>query len=347
VSWYIAACYVNLPLSRFVLHALVLTFVTTPLVELVYPARFRSLPGASVESGIVGAPGATHGGDTGDDMKSRFAVILDKLEHLPAAMTFAQLVKGSSNGSSSTINVRGDIDEKIEKGSTDDSLPEVSAVSYSQHISIDALRIIELTERTSAVLKSQSADVLMRQDPVLSVMRTFSQLNQFSVSTSLAVIPVDEYANSVATHARKAGSQMIVVPWTVTPDISDVDARPASPLTPSNPFDQLFRKNAADAVSSVAASHVIRRIFLNSPTDVALFIDRGLPLTADGLPHLFLPFFGGPDDRLALSLVAQFCRNPGITATVIRVRKTDSAGADASKHDAQLTYGNVSYLAHA
>jgi len=39
--------------------------------------------------------------------------------------------------------------------------------------------------------------------------------------------------------------------------------------------------------------------------------------------HIFLPFFGGPDDRLALTFLLQLCENPIVTATVVRFATRD------------------------
>jgi len=43
------------------------------------------------------------------------------------------------------------------------------------------------------------------------------------------------------------------------------------------------------------------------------------PLAHQNGVHVFVPFQGGADDRLALSLAAQACLNPRVTATVVRV----------------------------
>ena len=58
--------------------------------------------------------------------------------------------------------------------------------------------------------------------------------------------------------------------------------------------------------------------------------------------HIFLPFFGGPDDRLALSLVVQLCAgDSGVTATVVRVRKTGGAEVVYATEEAKTTVHNV------
>jgi hypothetical protein len=41
--------------------------------------------------------------------------------------------------------------------------------------------------------------------------------------------------------------------------------------------------------------------------------------------HVFLPFFGGPDDRLALEFVVQVSANPRMRGTVVRITKCDVA----------------------
>jgi len=97
----------------------------------------------------------------------------------------------------------------------------------------------------------------------------------------------------------------------------------------SGPLANLFGSataEPADAPSSLLYSQFARRVFAEAPTDVALFIDRGLAPseTAGGYgQHIFFPFFGGPDDRTALAFVVQLCAHPAISATVVRVTKTD------------------------
>jgi len=99
-----------------------------------------------------------------------------------------------------------------------------------------------------------------------------------------------------------------------------------------NPFDGVFHKTTTvDQTSSVVFSEFIRNVFARSPSDVALFVDRGLNIGyVSNNQHLFLPFFGGPDDRLALNFLGQLCENPSVTATVVRlVTKNGSTPEDA------------------
>ena len=41
--------------------------------------------------------------------------------------------------------------------------------------------------------------------------------------------------------------------------------------------------------------------------------------------EIVAPFFGGPDDRLALDFAVQLCANPRISATVVRIAKCEDA----------------------
>jgi len=123
------------------------------------------------------------------------------------------------------------------------------------------------------------------------------------------------------------------VPWTSKPSPLESESHPSSSLVPSghhsNPFDTLFGKPTISSGSTPIHSEYVRKVFADSPADVALVIDRGMSAAgADSISgidgqHFFLPFFGGPDDRMALSLVLQLCRNPGVSATVLRVTKSE------------------------
>ncbi|KAI9447948.1 cation/H+ exchanger [Lactarius indigo] len=274
--------------SMFVLHAIVLTFITTPLTLLVYPARVRVHGGTGLEKALT--PGTGAATTSGEFTRSKFAVVLDGMEQLPSAMTLLQLLRRPSTGTRS-------------------SRPPIS---------IDALRLVELTERTSAVLRSQAADTLVHNDPVVSVFRTFGRLNHFSMSCctlshqSRRVSPPMWWITSART-----GSQMTIIPWLIS---SATGASSSSHTTSYSPFDSLFSNTHEkdEAAALLLRSQFVRKVFANSSSDVALFVDRGLLTDSSSsiYPHIFLPFFGGPDDRLALTFVIQLCMQDGVSATL-------------------------------
>ena len=313
----------------FVLEALVLTFITTPLVTALYPPRYRVRASAADTNFTTvpeDAPPKKSVGLDDEDYPSitRFTVVLDKIEHLPGMMALTQLILPVSS-----------IDADSTKSSVVASNP--IAASSSSHVKqkspdlfVDALRLIELSDRTSAVMKSSVSDTLLHTDPLLGIFRMFGELHDLDIATSLSIVTYDDLAYSVADHARNNSSQLILLPWlppSSSHETSETSAgSPRAGAHTSNPFDALFGSKM-DKSASAIHSHFVRGVFSQSKTDVALFIDHG-HTPGDGrktgsTQHIFLPFLGGPDDRLALDFVVQLCANPKITATVMKIAKKE------------------------
>lgn len=335
----------------FVLEALVLTFMTTPVVVKIYPPKYRKRAVAfgsnfdGVENGSAEdkpEDSSKSKSSLSDEFywKTRFTVVLDKMEHLPGIMTVTQLFRPVLRDS-----------EDLKYTNTSTAPP--SSSSYRPPIipTIDAFRLIELSDRTSAVMKSSVADSLIHTDPLLNVFRAFGELNNFPVSSSLSIVPWTGLGQSVAEHARDISSQLVLVPWlppsvpvihhhtdhqqhpgntTFTTNTNTSSTNAASTPTASssnsqNPFDTIFNFGITEQSASALHAQFVRSIFSRSKVDVALYVDRG----SVGPGHhrrqrIFMPFFGGPDDRLALALVVQLCSNPWITAKVTRVKKSSS-----------------------
>jgi hypothetical protein len=326
--------------SMFVVHALILTFMTTPLVILFYPPKYRihhrgDKPAIGDEAATTTPKPAAD-----DDTKTRFALLLDKIEALPAAMTLSQLLH--SPNALSSVSGLSSIDEKaVEAG----FLPALMGPP-SPAITIEALRLIELTNRTSAVLRSQEADSLIYNDPVVSVYRTFGQLNHFKVSANLSVVNFDEFPEAIAKHVTDTKSEMVIIPWP-RGATSVLEEETQGQVGTRNPFDGIFHKTTSqDQTSSVVYSEFIRNVFAKSPSDIALFVDRGIisPSSPVNKQHLFLPFFGGPDDRLALNFLVQLCERSWVTATVVRLNKADATSPTTAAPLLSPTIHNVSAL---
>ena len=311
--------------SMFVVHALILTFMTTPLVLLFYPAKYRvHRQGSRRNAGDEAATGVKRFSDGAS--KTKFAIILDKMEALPAAMTLSQLLSSPFTSSPlssghTSINEKA-IEVKVDGPDKSHAVPPVT---------VGLLRLIELTNRTSAVLKSQeAASSFVFNDPVISVYRTFGQLNRLNVTASLSVVSQEQFPDTVAKHVSETSSQMVIIPWPRGVTTMDEEHQK---VAVRNPFDGVFHKTTTvDQTSSVIFSEFIRNVFARSPSDVALFVDRGLNIGyVSNNQHLFLPFFGGPDDRLALNFLGQLCENPSVTATVIRLVTKNGATPEEAK----------------
>lgn len=319
--------------SMFVLHAIVLTFMTTPLTLLWYPVRIRTRISQVLKENptdaqkIIGGHSSFEGAP-----KTNFAVILNRAEHLPAVMAFTQLLH------------RPSINHRQSLSSSNESIHQEKTVAHSQTpVQLSALRLVELTERTSDVLRSQDAIALASVDALLSIVRASGRMHRLPVAGELAVVPPDEFAQRIGVFVNERGAEMVVLPWTLAmapssgPVAMNTDDHGVSVMSPTssglhNPFEGIFTTSSSVGSASVVYSSFVRRVFTESPVDVALFIDRTSSSpdvsvmdtmgSFDG-HHIFLPFFGGPDDRLALELLVQLCANPAVRATVVRINITE------------------------
>ncbi|KAL1950506.1 hypothetical protein VTO73DRAFT_5630 [Trametes versicolor] len=365
--------------SMFVLEALLLTFMTTPAVEFLYPPHMRvratatGAPYATATDGPQGTEGAVQRSegfnqarDEDTSRRSRFTVVLDKIEHLPGMMALTQLIlpppppyaqraaTASSTLEGSSAMLKTDL--------------STSPPPSANEVNIDAIRLIELSDRTSAVMKGSNTEHLLTTDPLLDIFTTFGALHGVPVSNSLAIVTFDDLGSSVAEHAKRNDSQLILVPWLpphysmdVTPSQGPGATSPgdtSNAVTPRaghmpNPFEALFRATSpGQDHTDVSALHsqFVRSLFAATHTDVALFVDRHMPgghkLTHAGTYHLFVPFFGGPDDRLALEFAVQLCANPKISATVVRVTKREDEPEQSGENEKQQIMADEPTIHH-
>lgn len=308
----------------FVLEALLLTMATTPMTLWLYPMKYRA------RVTVTGQAFSNVEGEAADKQQitsqsshktfmGRFTVVLDKMENLPALMTLTQLLRAP-------YSHRG-------RASDDQRASTSSHTSYYEReestVVIDALRLIELTDRTSALMRSSITEELIDTDPLINVFRTFGEINDIPVTASLSVLTHDAFSNGVAEHATARASDLIIVSWAPAFKSHEAQANLMVSATSTNPFDAFFKSSGENSTSYVH-SHFLRKVFSDAEADVALYVDRGrntAPSGGMGYQHIILPFFGGPDDRLALRFAIQLCANDNVTATIIRITKTDPSMA--------------------
>lgn len=343
--------------SMMVLVAVILTFLTTPCTLLIYPHKYHTRgTGTTPDHKAVEQDAANQaaraaflrssagGAAGGREYTTRLLVVLQKLEHLGATMFITQLLEPEAGATQRKIAAAGAADPNrldsnvkaaeavLEKGaeSERETTPgrDSDAGSANVPVRIDALKLIELTGRTFSVMQSAEKDQLLLTDDALQLYKQFGRLRGMDITPHITIVGQESFPAAVAEYAADLGSELIVVPWTVSgsPQVAQKDqAGPSTSTTTTpapTPFDGIF---ATDG--SPLYTHFIRNLFAQATSDIALFIDRGFggaSVTPPGSgQHVFLPFFGGPDDRLALRLVVQLCHHAHVTATVIRINHTD------------------------
>ncbi|WWD21177.1 hypothetical protein CI109_105661 [Kwoniella shandongensis] len=356
--------------SMFVVMAIILTFVTTPGTIAIYPEKYRVRISESRKHAGTGdaekkAAGVELliGGSGGREHTSKFLVILQKLEHLSAVMLLTQMLeppaptntKPWSAAEAIGHEVKGHLGSSISDESTSSTpeqalarLPSVAEDhdgAKSTAPRVDALKLIELTGRTFSVMQSAEKDQLLLTDDALQLFKQFGRLRGLEITPHISIVGQDSFPQAVADHASDLGTELVIVPWTVPVQGSSSELiEPASTLTDGltsstsgalSQFDTIF---GSETAGSPMYTHFVRRVFSESPSDIALFVDRGFGSSATFAPgagqHIFLPFFGGPDDRLALRFVVQLCKHSHVTATIVRVEKAESVVREESEENA-------------
>ncbi|KAK8844163.1 hypothetical protein IAR55_006957 [Kwoniella newhampshirensis] len=357
--------------SMFVVEAIILTFITTPCTIAIYPEKYRDrisesrqkTRGNDAEKNAAGAEFLI-GGSGGREQTSRFLVILQKLEHLSAVMFLTQMLEPPAPTTSKPWSAEKAVGHEV-KGHLESDISDASAESTPQHTlarlpsvaedrnssslaapQIDALKLIELTGRTFSVMQSAEKDQILLTDDSLQLFKQFGRLRGLEITPHISIVGQDSFPQAVADYATDLGTELVILPWTVPVQGSSNELIEPSlekeGLTTStsgslSQFDTIF---GSETAGSPMYTHFVRRVFSESPSDIALFVDRGFGSSATFAPgagqHIFLPFFGGPDDRLALRFVVQLCRHSHVTATIVRVEKaeTDVRGEDESEASA-------------
>ena len=320
--------------------ALVTTVSTTPLTLALYPAEYQRKIEAwrSGETDWSGNHLSSDAGDSNPErplengklegLQVRRLLVYLRLDSLPSLFTFIALLRGEATAqpakSHRTKRELGTVSEAMDgtEGST--------ALVSERALEVHGLRMLELSERTSTVMQASEVDENLYRDPVVNAFRTFAQLNNVAVSGGISIVPESSYADTLTRKAIDHFSDLVLipVPWN------------------EHRRDLHLDSPAPDGISSDMQEAFIQRTFETATCDIAIFIDKGFggtsvhpkeanvhrtvsglsshshketvtPPIADRSHHVYFPFFGGVDDRVALRFVLQLAQNSNITATII------------------------------
>jgi len=327
--------------------ALLTTFSTTPLASWLYPPWYQKKLDAWKRGEIdwdTGAAIAGHDGP-GDDVDSaklasgrigRLLVYL-RLDNLPATLGLVSLFGITPETEASTHP------EAREKGASGQDAPSLTPNDGAKSVKAHGLRLLQLTDRDSSFMTVSQVDEFSRGDPVVNIFRTVGQFLRVAVSGEVAVMPEGRFAEALVSKSADISSDLLLVPWSETGSLGDAQV-------PSS-------DGSADRFAPPYTSFV-RTIFQATEHNIAVFFARpngGAPAgsqTGEGakltraysfsdihhdLPvttvqnrshHIFLPYLGGSDDKLALKLVLQLCEKKNVTATVVNFSETATVSGD-------------------
>uniref|UniRef100_A0A0K3CR48 BY PROTMAP: gi/472580446/gb/EMS18246.1/ cation/H+ exchanger [Rhodosporidium toruloides NP11] gi/647395135/emb/CDR36334.1/ RHTO0S02e00540g1_1 [Rhodosporidium toruloides] n=1 Tax=Rhodotorula toruloides TaxID=5286 RepID=A0A0K3CR48_RHOTO len=335
----------------------VLTIASTPLTLAFYPPRHRpstkhtppisstldSKPRSSLDKSSLSLR-----------MRTRFIVMLDQLESLGAAMVFTHLlasvpvtdgeaakVGGSSQGGATLTSGDGLLAPTHEGTTSTTSTSPASTplppASQQQQLEVTPLRLVELTERGSGVmLASEEAASHLARDPLVSLYRTFASLPSSSgvhVATGeFAMTAAENWPETVARCTEEGAAELLVVPWKLGSASGPREEGNVVESFIPNPFEALFGNAVPGSLTSAQVSGAplfaafLRDVFLETSCDVGVLLDCSCPSApsiAHAPKHLYVPFFGGADDRTCLEIAVQLVKRSAgaVTATVLVVTR--------------------------
>ncbi|KAI4158198.1 MAG: hypothetical protein LQ342_007680 [Letrouitia transgressa] len=318
----------------FVVMALVTTFATTPLVSVLYPPWYQKKIAAWKRgeidwdgNSLVDDCSTTDQDDTvlrkanTDEIRRLFVSL--GLDTLPSIFTFMSLLGGGKSTISKTHPRNGD---KTSEATGLEPSPK-------RPLAVHGVRMLELSERLSSVMKESEIDDYTSKDPVINAFRTFGQLNNVAVSGDVEIVPEGAYAEILARSAAEHSSDMVLIPLSQTGHLLESEnSLPHSPgreafqnktystflgpfLSKTSCNTALFVNNgfgAPSAGTDTTPRRIISRSSLRSQGQtLAPIVNRS--------HHIFFPFFGGPDDHLALRLVLRLTQSTNVTATIVHI----------------------------
>ncbi|EQB59399.1 sodium/hydrogen exchanger family protein [Colletotrichum gloeosporioides Cg-14] len=329
----------------FVVMALLTTFVTTPLTSVLYPPWYQKKIEAWRRGEIDWDTGDLHPEyNTGNDTDSakhastrvRRLLVYLRLDNMPAMLNLVSLFGKQSASDNQYV-------AQDEKGGVHSETANLQASPNSQAVRAHGFRLLHLTDRDSSVMTVSQVAEWSQNDPVVNIFRTVGQFLKVAVSGEVSIMPEARFAEALLSKSSDISSDLLLVPWSESGSLVDSQVSPADGA--ANKF--------ATAYTSFAKS-----ILASSEHNIGLFFshDGCRPTTSSGekaklmrtysfsdihhdipsIPvtnkshHIFMPYFGGHDDKLALILVLQLCEKQNATATVVHFASSAEADQDAS-----------------
>ena len=274
-------------------------------------------------------------------------LVLLRLESLPSLFTLVTLLGGETPTAAAKVH-------PSKMSETDDA-----AMTNSGHIQsrpkkpleVHGLRLVPLTERTSSVMRVSSTTSSSISDPVVNAFRTFISLNDLPVSGGLSIIPESTFADEITSKAEDFSTDLVVIPWAENGTVAEVESSwggsSGSDFTDS--AQATFVRQALDearcnavvlvnagfggaaAISGKGEESSGKMKRVTSHLSTISLRDRHLAdlsrTVGERSHHIFCPFIGGSDDKVALRIVLLLAQNSNVTATVLHIRKDSNIGS--------------------
>ncbi|KAI8997803.1 Sodium/hydrogen exchanger family-domain-containing protein [Pilobolus umbonatus] len=278
-----------------VVMALVTTFMTSPVVIVLYPEWYQRQR-MEINGGSVNQVSHTEDGKgmSRYSQLDRYTIVtmINRIECIPSTITLLQLLKQGKDNKS---------------------------------IELFALRLFELTQRPSAVMKLKDFNETQRHDPILNVIRTFANLTGINnIHTHIDFCSIQDYIRTVSDYGFNNDADLILLPWISPHDMATDNPMPASIVAPHvspTPSD-------SDASNAFYLNDLFAyQVFSICQSSVAVFIDRGFGDGQEGDMNsdrfIMVVYRGGKDDRAAVLFALRLQTYHDLNVVVIRQAETE------------------------
>lgn len=313
----------------FVVMALITTFATTPLASFLYPEWYRKKldlwkkgkidwDGHPIlsDDNLSERDIVPHGHASGT-LQKLFVYL--RLDALPGIFEFIALLGDREVPVVSTARKHYLAETQGESG-TRTAHSTMSLRRWRKPLDIHGLRLVKLTERYTSAMQGTEVDSYAPNDPVVKAFRTFGRFNAMAVVGDLAIVPQRSYAETLLSRASDASADLLLLPWSETGNMDEEN----SEFVPVKTHSHLAFGPYTSFINQVLTSA--------TKINTGVFVDRGfgsLDNTVDAYGHhIFVSYFGGPDDHFALRSALRLAQNENVTLTITYF-DIDSVGQDS------------------
>jgi len=333
----------------FVVMALVTTFATTPLVAWLYPPWYQRKLDLWKKGKIdwdghrLPQDGTSESSEdewTEHHEAVRKVLVYLRLDGLPSVFTLVSMFAAKREEPDHSGPLL-----KPEGGGVFKNEPALSsAATIHRPVRVHGLRLMELTERDSSVMRVSEIEEYANRDPIIKAFGTFGQSHDVSVAAQVAVVPERTFSGTLMKRAKDLSSDFIIIPWSETGTMSEhpslFDDHSGGPLA-NREFAKLVSETFEKARISSSVGVVVDKLVISqAPKLESPVVDRqawqlnrtntgisvpdagqsviNFKLADSGRQRLLVLYSGGEDSLFAVKLGLQFAKNDNVDLKVLR-----------------------------
>lgn len=321
--------------------ALLTTFATTPLTSLLYPPWYQKKLEAW-KRGDISWDSEEPSDDNAVAQKDPLAqnrvgqlLVYLRLDSMPGLLGLVSLFGQDAQDPSAVTTEKDGV-----------------ALPPKRHVRAHGLRLLQLGDRDSSVMTVSEVEQYTKNDPVVNTWLLVGRILRLAVSGEVATMLDTRFPEALLAKSSDISSDLLLLPWSGTGDLGDTQAhlsydKPTpsylsftkSVLASSSQNVGIFFPHAQDSGAPGAPDRLkLQRAY--SFNDIHHDI-HPLPVNTKSR-RIIVPFFGGKDDKLALTLALQFCERKDVSVKVLHIMADSSTSASEEREYLNSVSGSLS-----